>query len=75
MRRRGMKGIPAIAVSFGAVDVSRLAPLHRRLGIATHVVRQVILNDPRMREWDAETRVWSHNHLYRDSITLAGAAA
>ena len=57
-----------------SVRFKRGQPLHARLGIATHVHRQAILNDPRMREWDQETRVWSHNHLYRDSITLAGVS-
>lgn len=65
---------PAITISFGTPDTSPFAPLHRRLGIETHVHRQAILSDPRFRQWDSVTRVWSFNHLFRDSVTLAGAA-
>lgn len=54
-------------------DLARAIPLHRRLGIETHVHRQAILADPRIGQWDSVTRVWSFNHLFRDSITLAGA--
>lgn len=71
MKRRHMKGIPGTDVSYGDVDSSPFAPLHRRLGIVTRIHRQAILNDPRFRAWDALTRVYSHNHLYRESITLA----
>lgn len=69
------RGIPIIIVSFGVRDPNPLAPLHRRLGIETHVHRQAILSDPRIKQWDAITRVYSFNHLFRESITLAGAGA
>lgn len=52
----------------------RAVPLHRRMGIATHVHRQAILSDPRIKQWDATARVFSFSHLYRESITLPGAA-
>ncbi len=71
MKRRRMKGIPRFNLKYGEVDMNPLAPLHRRLGIKTFVYRQAILNDPRQREWDPVTRVYSHNHLFRDNITLA----
>lgn len=71
MKRRHMKGIPGTDVHYGDKDASPFAPLHRRLGIVTQTVRQAILNDPRFRDWDAVARVYSHNHLYRESITLA----
>ena len=48
--------------------------LHKRLGIATHVHRQAILSDPRFRVWDDVTRSWCHQHVFRYSVTLAGAA-
>ncbi len=64
--------------AFGDLRLTPLSekgrPLHVALGIATHVHRQAILNDPRSHEWDSVTRVYSHNHLFRDSITLAGVA-
>jgi hypothetical protein len=71
MKRRHMKGIPGTDVHYGDVDPSPFAPLHRRLGIRTFVHRQAILNDPRTRAWDRITRSWSHQHLFRESITLA----
>jgi len=49
-------------------------PLHVALGIKTHVHRQAILNDPRFRVFDWQSRSWNHQHLFRESITLAGAA-
>lgn len=52
----------------------RRQPLHEELGILTHVHRQAILSD-RVGQWDEVTEVWSFNHLFRESITLAGAAA
>src|SRR5258708_36644347 len=75
MRRRAMKGIPIVAISFGDVDASPFAPLHRRLGIKTYVHRQAILDDPRLgRRYDWIARAWNHQHAYRESITLAGGA-
>lgn len=71
MKRRHMKGIPGADVSYGDVDANRFAPLHRRLGIKTYVQRVAILNDPRTRLYDWTTRSWSHQHLFRQSITLA----
>lgn len=72
MKRRHMKGIPGVNVSYGDVDPSPFAPLHRRLGIRTTVYRMAILDDPRMgRRFDWIERVWSHQHRYRQSITLA----
>lgn len=78
-----MKGIPHLTVEFGERDPNPFAPLHRRMGIATHVHRQAVLHDvvplgrgTRSREsfaYDAVNRVWSNNHLYRASITLPGA--
>jgi hypothetical protein len=53
----------------------RRAPLHEELGIATHVHRQAILDGYRKGMWDHQTDVGSHNHLYRESITLAGASS
>ena len=82
MKRRGMKGIPRIihGIRFGTVDDRPFAPLHRRIGIETYVHRQAILTDliPLARGkksehgfgYDAETRSWSNNHLFRASITL-----
>jgi len=52
----------------------RRRPLHQILGIKTHTHRQAILADPRIGQWDEVARVWSFNHLFRESITLAGAA-
>jgi hypothetical protein len=50
----------------------RAMPLHAKLGIETTIVRVAILDDPRMgRHFDPLSRVYSHNHLYRESITLA----
>lgn len=69
-----MKGIPQIAAQFGEKDANPFAPLHRRLGIATHVRRQAVLNDPRLHAWDPISRTYSHQHLFRQNITLAGAA-
>lgn len=47
-------------------------PLHIKLGIETTIVRVAILDDPRMgRRFDRQSRAYSHNHLYRESITLA----
>ena len=84
MKKRRMKGIPKIIVVFRDGDPNRFAPLHRRLGIETHVHRQAILLDliPGARgtkstggwDYDPINRVWSNNHLYRASITLAGSA-
>lgn len=71
MKRRHMKGIPGTDVSYGDVDPSPFAPLHRRLGIKTFVWRQAILNDPRMRNYDWTSRSWSHQHIFRQDITLA----
>jgi hypothetical protein len=48
-------------------------PLHQELGILTHIHRQAILVDTRNGMWDELAQVWSHSHLYRESITLAGA--
>ena len=63
-------------------DPNPFAPLHRRLGIATHVHRQAVLLDiiPLGRggrskttwDYDPVNRVWSNNHLFRASVTLAG---
>lgn len=74
MKRRITKGIPHQKVDFGTPDLSPFAPLHRRLGIQTHTHRQAILDDPRFKLWDPVTRVTARNHLYRETITLAGAA-
>jgi hypothetical protein len=52
----------------------RGVPLHKRLGIRTHVHRQAILNDPRKGSFDWVSHSWSHQHTFRDSITLAGTA-
>lgn len=71
MKRRHMKGIPGTDVRYGDVDTNPLAPLHRRLGIRTYIHRQAILNDPRFRTFDWITRSWSHQHIFRESITLA----
>lgn len=50
----------------------RAMPLHAKLGIETIIVRVAILDDPRMgRRFDAQSRAYSHNHLYRESVTLA----
>lgn len=58
-------------------------PLHKRLGIVTHVHRQAVLTDPgggvsfgvsiRNLSYDTLNRVWSNSHLFRASVTLAGA--
>ena len=74
MKRRNMKGIPKIVVVFGEPDDNPFAPLHRRLGIRTHVHRQAILDDPRHRVYDWVSRAWSNQHIFRENITLAGAA-
>jgi hypothetical protein len=79
MKRRHMKGIPGTNVSYGDVDASPFAPLHRRLGIRTFVRRQAILTDinetyhGRRPLWhfDPVMRVGPSNHLYRESVTLA----
>lgn len=56
-----------------AVREKRGEPLHRRMGIATHVHRQAILDDPRLgRRYDVTSRAWNHQHIYRESVTLAG---
>jgi hypothetical protein len=48
-------------------------PLHKRMGIETHVHRQAILDDPRLgRRYDWTERVWNHQHRYRENVTLAG---
>lgn len=50
----------------------RATPLHVKLGIDTTIVRVAILDDPRMgKRFDLQSRAYSHNHLYRESITLA----
>lgn len=57
-------------------DSKRAEPkrsLHLALGIKTFVHRQAILNDPRIHKFDRLTWTRSHNHLYRESITLASA--
>ena len=81
-KRRDMKGIPKIinGISFGNVDDSFRAPLHRQLGIETFTHRQAILTDliPLGRGkksehgfgYDQQTRSWSNSHLFRASITL-----
>ena len=71
MKHRGMKGIPKVTVAFAAGDDSPFAPLHRRMGIRTKVHRQAILCDPRFHQWDPVSRTYSHQHLFRDNITLA----
>jgi hypothetical protein len=63
----------ALRIEFA--NLRKMLPLHVRLGIETHVHRQAVLSDPRIKQWDAEARVYSFNHLYRESITLAGAGA
>ena len=65
------------------IKVRRGEALHARLGIATHVHRQAVLTDPgggvsfgvsvRNLSYDALNRVWSNSHLFRASVTLAGA--
>lgn len=48
-------------------------PLHKRMGIETHVHRQAILDDPRLgRRFDWTSRSWNNQHTFRDNITLAG---
>ena len=74
VKRREMKGIPNViaGISFGNVDDSYGAPLHRKLGIETYVHRQAILDDPRLgRKYDWTNRVWNNQHAYRENITLA----
>lgn len=63
-------GIPQVAVSFAAIN-------------QRHVHRQAVLTDPgggvsfgvsiRNLSYDALNRVWSNSHLFRASVTLAGA--
>lgn len=84
MKRRSMKGIPKLAVSFGEPDPNPFAPLHRRLGIVTYVHRQAVLHDiialgrgtksTNVWAYDPQNRVWSSSHLFRASVTLAGVA-
>ena len=71
MKRRNMQGIAQQAVSFDEINL-------------THVHRQAVLCDvtngrvtTSTTAWcyDQVNRVWSGNHLYRASVTLAGAAA
>lgn len=81
-KRREMKGIPKIinGISFGNVDDSFRAPLHRQLGIETFTHRQAILTDliPLGRGkkseqgwgYDDVNHCWSNNHLFRASVTL-----
>jgi hypothetical protein len=52
----------------------RGVPLHKRMGIETHVHRQAILDDPRTRIFDWVSHSWSNQHTFRDSVTLAGEA-
>lgn len=52
----------------------RRGALHPQLGIKTFVHRQAILPDFRHRlKFDPVSWSRSNNHLYRESITLAGA--
>lgn len=79
-----MRGIPKLTARFGEKDASPFAPLHRRLGIVTHVHRRAVLLDlvaggrGTKAEWgygyDPVNRVWSNHHLFRANVTLAGAA-
>lgn len=70
IKRREMKGIPNIiaGISFGNVDDSYGAPLHRRLGIETYVHLQAILTDPNGRR--GNSRENTNDHLYRVKVTL-----
>ena len=63
-----------VAPSAPASAPARAEPLHCQLGIKTHPHRQAILNDPRIRCFDDVSGTFSHNHLYRATITLAGDA-
>jgi hypothetical protein len=42
MKRRNMSGIPKTSLSFSDKDLTRFAPLHRRLGIETIVHLQAV---------------------------------
>lgn len=71
MKRREMHGIPQLAVTFDQIE-------------QTHVHRQAVLTDPgggvsfgvsvHNLSYDALNRVWSNSHLFRASVTLAGAS-
>jgi hypothetical protein len=70
-----MKGIPKVeGISFGNVDDSPFAPLHRRLGIETYTHMQAVLFHPfdghkAPPRWLLRHPVFSH--WYRVPVTLA----
>lgn len=69
--RRKMRGVPNLAagVSFGNVDESWRAPLHRKLGIETYVHMQAILGDPNGVRGNKRNQTFAH--WYRYPVTLA----
>lgn len=73
--RRWNELTPKVEAPIAAPAPQQFKALHVRLGIKTHIHRQAILADPRIGQWDEVNRVSSFNHLFRESITLAGAAA
>jgi hypothetical protein len=71
---RRLDGRAIVVEPVPALVAAAPEPLHRQLGIKTHTHRQVILNDPHIRCFDEVSGTFSHNHLYRAEITLAGDA-
>lgn len=54
----------------------RKPSLHEEMGIETQVYRVPVLDDPRLgRRYDQIGCAWSHQHRYRESITLAKVLA
>ena len=72
MKRRGMKGIPRIVLSFGVPDPNPFAPLHCRLGIRTEVHLQAVTDY--VGGFDKRTGQYWSPHQYRARITLARVA-